>query len=139
MLRRKKKVLKLDVTNLEIKLPKKSPKVLQIWNKDNLPSKEYIEMLDELMTLVRYIGKRLNEGPEVKESLMKRTVTLKSILMEITHVTILDGYHRYGILVELLNDVYMETSGNIKTVELLNALRRKTRKTAQQKDRGMIA
>jgi len=114
------------------------PAALQSWANPKAMSKEYLEMTGELLTMARYIALRLNQGPETEESVVKRTSTLKAVLYEIITHTFMDGYHRYGMLYELLMDIYMDIGGKAKTVQLLRGLGRQAQVRQQEKEKVYV-
>jgi len=98
----------------------RTPQSCQTWQSDKDMSKELVEMLEELFILVRVIAKKLNEGPEVANSVVKRTHVLKGVIHQLLMNTFLDGYHRLGILSEVSFDVYMSLGGKIKVAKILS-------------------
>jgi len=103
----------LDAVDQSLSKVREIPDVLDSWEKAS-PSKEYGESLTILLTFAKFIAFKLNDGPETKDSVVKRAVTLKMILSAIVEQTYLDGYHKYGLLYELLNDKYMTLGGRIQ-------------------------
>jgi len=99
------------------------PKALEGWSEENPPSAEYNELMAKLLSAARYIAMNLNEGPEVGDSWTKRILALKTVMHELVFSTFLNGYGRYGLLLELMNDVYMDISGNIKVLMLMAQLK----------------
>jgi len=96
--------------------PKKygTPETLASWDVNCLMSKECEDMMAELSDIVYYICLKLNDGPDVKDSFMKRTILLKSIISQLIYGTWLNGYLRYGLLAEMMHDLYMDTGGKGK-------------------------
>jgi len=119
--------------------PQPIPQTLQVWEGANQLSKEYIEIMSRNMWLTQAIAKSLNEGPEVKDSLAKRSIALKLLIDNLLKHTFMDGYHKSGVLLELLMDEYMETAGNAKTIGLLQQLSQKAQLRAKMKTEGLIA
>ena len=133
--KKKKRILKIEVGKDDVIEEGKYmiPQALQVWGSPKEMSKEYLEMSEDLTILARVIAKKLNEGPEVNESVVKRSLTLKNVLKEILITTFMDGYHRYGVLEELLLDTYMELGGSMKTLHLLKAMGARAQMMAQKK------
>lgn len=126
----------IDTLNAELAKPHKIPESLNSWE-TNPPSKEYEELLNTLMTLGRFIALRLNEGPETSESVVKRAVTMKMVIQSIIDFTFMDGYHRYGIVSEILNDIYMKTGGAVqldkRIIRVLNRVGKAKQEDANKK------
>ena len=95
------------------------PKTMEVWKNTEDMTQEYKDMLAELITCTRYIVSRLNEGPEVNMSIVKRTATLKVVLTDLILYTMIDGYHRFGVLTEVLNDILMRINLPIHMQRLL--------------------
>jgi len=109
----KKKKIEIEIGK-KYKMKLEVPKSMESWNSSADMSEEYKEMLGELSSIANYITYRLNEGPETKESIVKRVLTLRAIILELLDNTFLDGFHRYGLLTDILCDIWMDTSGKSK-------------------------
>lgn len=120
-------VLNFDPTKIPI------PECMGGWDKENPQSKEYGDMMEELGILARYISMRLATGPEVKDNVTKRCASFAIILNEIVINTSLDGWHVYGVLSELQNNIYMSISGRMKTIELLKMISLRSQQKVKEK------
>ena len=74
----------------------------------NSYTKEYAEMVEDLSAICDYICKLLNEGPEVKESLAKRILTLRVIFKMILMKTFANNFDRIGLLEQIIFDMMYE-------------------------------
>lgn len=101
------------------KISNKLPDCFSIWDKDHPQSKEYEAMMEELAVLIQYIAMKLNTGPEVSESIMKRCASLSVLFYEMLTKTCIDGYHAYGVISEIEKNLYMDIGGKQKVIELL--------------------
>jgi len=119
---REKKRLIIDLTFLDKAKKYSVPDALKAWKDTSEVSEEYKDMAEELQILCAYIAHRLNEGPEVSASHVKKCATLKSVLENIILQTFIDGYHRYGVLLEVILNVYMKISGKMRTIQLLKEI-----------------
>ena len=84
----------------------KPPKGMEGWDEKNLPKIEYIKLVSKLSILSLHIANQLNIGPEVKDDIPKRTITLKALVKMLVNNTFLDGYHKAGVLTELAQEYY---------------------------------
>lgn len=98
------------------------PENIEMWNANSPQTQEYKDMMEELTVLVRYIAMRISTGPEVKDNTLKRCATYSTLLNELVINVAVDGWHTYGVLMELSNNVYMSMSGKMKTIELLRSI-----------------
>jgi hypothetical protein len=136
--KRKVLIAQIDIERLnsELSKPRKVPDSLSSWEQTP-PSKEYEELLTTLLTLGRFIALRLNEGPETSESVVKRAVTMKMVIQSIIDFTFMDGYHRYGVVSEIMNDIYMKTGGVVhldqRIVRVLNRVGKAKQEDAKKK------
>jgi len=97
------KTIVVDVTDLYRNY--KVPRNMRLWSSDDPISKKCEDMISECTTLIAYITKCLNEGPEVKTNIMKRTSILKSLTQFLLRQTFLDDFHRLGILDQIAHDL----------------------------------
>jgi len=120
----KNKFFKIEVGKQYVDAEKhETPKSLETWTLEKPISKECVETLNRCLSAARYIANELNEGPEVKDSVTKRTILLKYVLHEIIFSTFLNGYMRIGLLSEILNDIYMDAGGKTKILMMLSQLK----------------
>lgn len=113
--KRKVLVVSIELSELdkELSAEKEIPDSLKTWEDGEEPSREYQELLVTLISLAKLIALKLNTGPETKDSIVKRSVTMKMIIQSILDFTFIDGYHRHGVLSEIMNDIYLKTSGRM--------------------------
>jgi len=104
MVKKPKKTLTIDITDLFKEY--KTPKNMELWDKTNKMTNECKEMIAELSTIIAYVAEQLNDGPEVKESIAKRCMILKSLVSFLMNQTFLDHLHRYGILHQVMNEMF---------------------------------
>jgi len=129
----KRKIIEIEVGKQYLDPSKYSvPQVLKTWDEDNKPSEEYKEMIVELLSIGQYIASQLNDGPETKDSIVKRTIALKIILSELLWGTFLNGYQRYGLLNEIMMDMYMDISGLMKVANMLQIAKARLTKKMQE-------
>lgn len=96
-------MLTVDITDLTSKC--KTPRNMEVWTKEKPMSKKVEKLIDECTNLVAYVGKRLNEGPEVKTNIMKRASIAKALVQFLLAQTYLDDFHRLGILDQIMYDL----------------------------------
>lgn len=127
--KRKKPTLTIDISN-----PKeyKIPKNMQVWDKDKPMSEKCVKLIEELSTIIAYVSKRLNEGPELKKNVAKRALVLKALTQFLLTNTFVDNFHRYGILRQVEVDI-MDRQ-RVPSVMLLQP-----KKPKETKKRGYIA
>lgn len=129
--KKKKLTLTIDISN-----PKeyKIPKNMQIWDKDKPMSEKCVKLIEELSTIIAYVSKRLNEGPEVKKNIAKRTLVLKALTQLFLMNTFVDNFHRYGILRQVEVDIM-----DRQRVPSVMLLQPKKPKDGEKKKRSYIA
>jgi hypothetical protein len=130
----KKQILRLEI-DLE-KLTKTPPDVVvpenqKLWESREEMSKEYIELLGTLQILALYIARNINEGPEVKDNSGKRLVLTKTVLEILIGNLAISGYDVYGLLTEMIHDIYMQISGQKRLIRAFQTV--PTEKGDQQK------
>jgi hypothetical protein len=109
------------------------------WKINELPSKEYAEMMSELIILIRYIAMKISQGcSEVQESMPKRCASLSLILNELVQSVAIDGWHMYGLTLELQQNTYMSLGGKTQVIDILNAINIANKKLAENKMKGAI-
>ena len=106
---KKEKTINLDDYYLipkkfEIKEPK-TLEGLEIWDEGSQMSEEYKQMLHDLSLVMLYSATQLNTGPEVKDSVSKRVLTMRTLLYAFIGNVFVDTYHKAGVLSEILDDI----------------------------------
>lgn len=86
----------------------KIPKSMKMWGRGEKQSQEYMDMLGEISACVGYVAKLLNEGPEVNESVAKRTSTLKVVVEALLKCVFLNGFDKQGVLTEISNEMTVD-------------------------------
>jgi hypothetical protein len=115
------------------------PSGLNNWNDKNPPTKEYKEILADLVLLTRFIGMKISEGcPELKENMIKRCATLSIIFEELAKSVAIDGWHLYGLTSELHNNTYMSLNGKQKIVEVISAISKFNEKKIMEKSSDYV-
>jgi hypothetical protein len=84
------------------------PEQLKVWDSPNSYSKEYGETMEDLSAICDYIAKLLNEGPEIKESVAKRMLTLRAVMKTIIMKTFCNNFNRIGLLQQMIFDIQYE-------------------------------
>jgi hypothetical protein len=131
--------LKLNIKELEnLKVPELDKKLFGVWEKESDVSKEYCELAHLSCMIARYLAACVNEGPEVKDNLSKRMILTKQILEEFLGHVAINGWMLYGLLFEYSNDVYMDISGNRKTIELLQKIQKRAVQKSVGKQKGYV-
>jgi hypothetical protein len=74
------------------------PETLKVWTSNKEMSDEYKEMMKTISIMANQICVQLNEGPEVKDSISKRILSLDSIIKILLSRTFLSVYDRVGII-----------------------------------------
>jgi hypothetical protein len=102
----KKKVIEIPI---EVKLGGyQTPSCLESWSKEDSYTPEFEHMMDEFGSIVDYVCKQLNEGPEVKDNITKRILTLRIIIKALLGKTFINNLSRVGMLEQLLFDIMYE-------------------------------
>jgi hypothetical protein len=135
---------KTNILTLQINLDElMKPEVLppcpenqQIWEKDSDMGQDCAKMISISRLLATYLARCCNEGPEVKDNVVKRMVLAKIILETFMSNLNVNGYFAYGILTELLHDIYMSISGKHQTISLLKKISNRMTHLAQDKSRS---
>lgn len=81
------------------------------WKSQNEMPQEYLKMNALLQILMFFMSRRCNEGPEVNENSTKRMILVRTLLGVFIDNLNLNGYEKYGILSEILNDTHLAISG----------------------------
>jgi hypothetical protein len=136
---KRKLVLELDLDELDKPVERRVQQGCEIWQKDEDLSPEFKDLMENLKYISKYLAVCVNEGPEVKDNIMKRMVAIKLVIEEIFQNVNINGYLAYGILFETLGDVYMSISGKQKTVGLLKQLFSKGEELAKQKSEKYVS
>ena len=84
------------------------PDQLKVWDSPQAYTKEYAEMMADLSAMCDYIAKNLNEGPEVKDSVAKRVLTLRAVIKTIMMKTFCNNFNRVGLLEQMIFDIMYE-------------------------------
>jgi hypothetical protein len=84
------------------------PEQLKTWDSPDSYSKEYGEMMEDLSAICDYVAKLLNEGPEIKESVTKRMLTLRAVMKTIIMKTFCNNVNRVGLLAQMIFDIQYE-------------------------------
>lgn len=100
--KKKKKTLTIDIS---VQKEYVVPKNMEIWSKDAPMSKKCVKLIEELSTVIAYVAKRLNEGPELEKNVIKRCSALKALTQLLLTNTFIDNFHRYGILRQIEVDI----------------------------------
>jgi hypothetical protein len=89
------------------------------WDDENKPSEDYLKMSEILFSVAMFIGKTLNEGPEVGNNELKRTALLSGIISQIVNTTFLSGYLKFGALSEVFYGNITDICGAPKFAQFL--------------------
>jgi hypothetical protein len=131
--------LSIDLDEIAKESDFKVPENQDIWHKPEDMTPEYNEMMNVVSILALYLAKLCNEGPEVKDNISKRLVTVKTMLtMFISNLNI-SGYMVYGVLTELLLDNYMKISGKHQTISLLKHIQKLSERKAKEKSNKYVS
>jgi len=84
------------------------PENMAIWASEGDYSEGFKQLLSDLTDICLYVAKQLNEGPEVKDSVAKRVITLKSLIKYLIMRVFLNNIEREGILHQIILDLYYE-------------------------------
>lgn len=84
------------------------PENLKVWEEPHSYTQEYAEMMEDLSAICDHICKLLNEGPEVKESISKRMLTLRVIFKLLLLKTFANNFDRIGLLEQIIFDIMYE-------------------------------
>jgi len=134
----RKLTFELNLDELDNPIERRMQQGCEIWQKDTDITPEFKDMMENLKYLSKYLAVCINEGPEVKDNIMKRMVALKLVIEEIFQNVNINGYLAYGILFETLGDVYMNISGKQKTIGLLRQLFKKGEEIAKKKGEDYV-
>lgn len=126
--------LTIDLDQLYDNVPKyECPENQRLWASQAEISQEYQKMVGTLSIIATFMARTCNEGPEVKDNVTKRLITVKTVLDTFLQNLSLTGYDIYGLLTESLHDAYMDISGRQKTVKLLREIQEKSSKLGAKK------
>lgn len=130
--------LVIDLDALEQPINISVPLNQDIWHDQKDMSEEYQKLMNILSILMIHIAKSCNEGAEIKDNSTKRLISIKTLLdIFFTNLNI-SGYMAYGLLTELLYDIYMRTSGKHQTISLLKHIQRVNEKKAKEKSKAYV-
>jgi len=135
----RKLILELNLDELDKPVERRVQQGCEIWQKDEDLSPEFKDMVENVKYIAKYLAVCINEGPEVKDNIMKRMVVLKLVFEEILQNANINGYLAYGVLFESLGDVYMNVSGKQKMVGLLRQLFSRGEELSKEKNKGYVA
>lgn len=126
----------LDVLDQPINIP--VPSNQDVWHKQEDMSEDYQKMMNVLSVLMVHIAKTCNEGAETKDNSIKRMISIKTLLDIFFASLNINGYMAYGLLTELLHDIYMKTSGKQQTISLLKHIQKKSEQKAVEKSKAYV-
>ena len=132
-------ILELNLDELDKPVERRMQQGCEIWQRNEDISPEFQEFMENLKYLSKYLAVCVNEGPEVKDNIMKRMVAIKLVIEEIFQNLNINGYLAYGILFETLGDVYMNVSGKQKTIGLLRQIFNRGEQLAKQKSEKYVS
>jgi hypothetical protein len=124
-------IIDLDALDQPVNIP--VPSNQDIWHKQEDMSEDYQNLMNTLSVLMVYIAKTCNEGAETKDNSTKRMISIKTLLDILFLNLNINGYMAYGLLTELLHDIYMKTSGKQQTISLLKHIQKVGEKKAKEK------
>jgi hypothetical protein len=131
---KRKLTIELDLDDLEKPTEYQSIPNYEVWEKEEDMSPEFTEMITNLRYLMIYIARCMNEGPEVKDNVMKRMVAIRTLLDEFFNNININGYLLWGILYETMSNCYMNLTGRQKVIDILRQIQiRKTQMEAQKR------
>jgi DNA-directed RNA polymerase subunit RPC12/RpoP len=126
--------LSIDLDALYGKVPKyETPENQDVWKNKEEMSPEYIKLNQTLQILAMFIARNCNEGPEVKDNINKRLALISTVLRVIVDNLAITGYDCYGLLTELLQDMYLKVSGKKHILRILAQIEQMQEQLAQEK------
>jgi len=129
-------IIDLDALDQPINIP--VPLNQDVWHNQEDMSEDYQKQMSVLSVLMVYIAKTCNEGAETKDNSTKRMISIKTLLDILFLNLNINGYMAYGLLTELLHDIYMKTSGKQQTISLLKHIQRVNEKKAVEKSKSYV-
>ena len=129
-------IIDLDALDQPINIP--VPLNQDVWHNQEDMSEDYQKQMSVLSVLMVYIAKTCNEGAETKDNSTKRMISIKTLLDILFLNLNINGYMAYGLLTELLHDIYMKTSGKQQTISLLKHIQRVNEKKAIEKSKSYV-
>jgi hypothetical protein len=129
-------IIDLDALDQPINIP--VPLNQDVWHNQEDMSEDYQKQMSVLSVLMAYIAKTCNEGAETKDNSTKRMISIKTLLDILFLNLNINGYMAYGLLTELLHDIYMKTSGKQQTISLLKHIQRVNEKKAVEKSKSYV-
>lgn len=129
-------IIDLDALDQPINIP--VPLNQDVWHNQEDMSEDYQKQMSVLSVLMAYIAKTCNEGAETKDNSTKRMISIKTLLDILFLNLNINGYMAYGLLTELLHDIYMKTSGKQQTISLLKHIQRVNEKKAIEKSKSYV-
>jgi len=136
---RKKIVIELfpDELNEHVEYPVQTD--VEPWESNKDVSKEWIEYYSISRYLARFLARSVNEAPECKDNIVKRTITAKMLLEEFLMNLNVNGYLIQGILNEIQNNIYTELTGKNKILQMLAKIQQRANIERALKERGMVS
>jgi hypothetical protein len=80
---------------------------------------EYQKMNSLLQTLMYFIVRTCNEGEEVRDNIAKRMILARTLLAIFFDNLNANGYTKYGMLYEMLQETFMSISGKQLMAKIL--------------------
>jgi hypothetical protein len=112
------------------------PENLASWDVEHQTTPEYNKMVSDILTCADFISKTLNEGPEVKDSVTKRMITLRAVLRVICLKTLATHFLRLGVVEQIKFDILYEQQMQIQMEQYQKMMLAKQGKCAQNPEQN---
>lgn len=133
---KRKLIIELNLDELDTQpTNRRMPPNCEVWDKGEDMSSELIEMLTNLKYLMIYIARCINEGPEVKDNIMKRVIAIRILLDDFFYELNVNGYLLWGILYETMNNYYMNLTGKQKVIDIIRQIQIRKNQIEAQKQK----
>ena len=115
-------IIELDLDVLDKPTERQIMPNCDIWEKEEDMSPEFAQMMESLRYVMIYLARCMNEGPEVKDNVMKRSIAIRSLLDEFFMNVNINGYLLWGILYETMGNCYMNLTGRNKVLDIIRQI-----------------
>jgi len=128
-------VIELDLDVLDKPTERQIIPNCNVWEKEEDISPEFAQMMESLRYVMIYLARCMNEGPEVKDNIMKRAIAIRSLLDEFFMNVNINGYLLWGILYETMSNCYMNLTGRNKVLDIIRQIQMRKLQMEVQKQK----
>ena len=128
-------VIELDLDVLDKPTERQIIPNCNVWEKEEDMSPDFAQMMESLRYVMIYLARCMNEGPEVKDNIMKRAIAIRSLLDEFFMNVNINGYLLWGILYETMSNCYMNLTGRNKVLDIIRQIQMRKLQMEVQKQK----